>query len=147
MTVRNIYLASSWRNEEQPFILAELREAGHSVYDFRNPAPGNTGFHWSEIDPRYDLWGGSKYREALDHPLAEEGFLIDFNAMRDADVCVLLLPCGRSAHLEAGWFVGADKPLLILLDDSPVPELMYKMATAICTSLSRVLAELQRSNP
>lgn len=38
-----IYLASSWRNERQPAVLAALREAGHEVYDFRNPAPRHEG--------------------------------------------------------------------------------------------------------
>jgi hypothetical protein len=40
-----IYVASSWRNEakQQATVLA-LREAGHEVYDFRHPAPGNEGF-------------------------------------------------------------------------------------------------------
>lgn len=46
----NIYVASSWRCEWQPAVVAALREAGYEVYDFRNP-PGNTGFHWSSIDP------------------------------------------------------------------------------------------------
>jgi len=32
-----IYLASSWRNEEQPFLVKMLEAEGHLVYDFRNP--------------------------------------------------------------------------------------------------------------
>ena len=36
---RKIYVASSWRNREQPSVVKALREAGHEVYDFRNPAP------------------------------------------------------------------------------------------------------------
>ncbi len=30
-----VYIASSWRNEYQPTVVARLREAGHDVYDFR----------------------------------------------------------------------------------------------------------------
>lgn len=41
-----IYLASSWRNAAQPGLVALLRSWGHEVYDFRNPAPGETGFAW-----------------------------------------------------------------------------------------------------
>lgn len=51
-----IYVASSWRNKIQPLVVLALREAGHEVYDFRNPAPGNTGFQWSEIDPAWQSW-------------------------------------------------------------------------------------------
>lgn len=45
-----IYVASSWRNKIQPSVVVALREAGHEVYDFRNPREGDTGFHWSDID-------------------------------------------------------------------------------------------------
>lgn len=46
-----IYLASSWRNQYQAEVLASLRGAGFEVYDFKNPAPGNVGFSWKQIDP------------------------------------------------------------------------------------------------
>jgi hypothetical protein len=39
---QKIYLASSWRNERQPELVRILREAGHEVYDFRNPARATT---------------------------------------------------------------------------------------------------------
>jgi len=48
--MRKIYVASSWRNPIQPRIVRVLREAGHTVYDFRNPAPGYKGFAWSDLD-------------------------------------------------------------------------------------------------
>ena len=42
-----IYVASSWRNEFYPEVVEKLREAGHEVYDFRNPPSGDPGFKWS----------------------------------------------------------------------------------------------------
>lgn len=136
----NIYVASSWRNEDQPNVVKVLRAAGHTVYDFREPRPGEHGFAWSDIDSEWQDWLPSEFRAALTHPLAVEGFMSDFTAMRHADACVLVMPCGRSAHLEAGWFVGAGKPLAILLADGE-PELMYRMAyTGICIDLTEVVA-------
>ena len=44
-----IYVASSWRNEYYPDTVKTLREAGHDVYDFRNPPGGGNGFHWSDV--------------------------------------------------------------------------------------------------
>lgn len=35
--------------------------------------------------------------------------------MKWADTCVLALPCGRSAHLEAGWMSGAGKKLIVYM--------------------------------
>lgn len=136
-----IYVASSWRNEgRQQFIVELLRQAGHDVYDFIHPPGGDhLGFSWADVDPAWRRWSVDDYIPALDHPIAQAGFDSDFGAMQDADACVLLLPCGRSAHLEAGYFVGAGKPLVVVLDSNefPVPagnsnpELMYKMAHVV----------------
>jgi hypothetical protein len=97
-----IYLASCWRNDCQPDVVRGLRKAGHQVYDFRNPGEGNHGFHWSDIAVGWRKWTGQQCRNALQHPIAKRGFECDFSAMQAAEACVLLLPSGKSAHLEAG---------------------------------------------
>jgi len=102
-----VYVASSWRNDWHPFVVGRIRDDGHDVYDFRNPAPGNSGFAWSTIDPGWQSWTWDQYRDALKHPLAEEGFRLDMQALRSAEATVLVMPCGRSAHLELGYAVGA----------------------------------------
>lgn len=137
-----IYVASSWRNDYQPDVVYGLRQLEHEVYDFRNPAPGDNGFHWSQIDPKWDSWSVAEFINGLTHPLALDGFAKDSAAMQSADACVLVLPCGRSAHLEAGYFVGAGKPLLILMERIE-PELMYKMADSIHVGLGSLLLRLQ----
>lgn len=66
--------------------------------------------------------------------------MFDWEAMMHADTGVLLLPCGRSAHLEAGYFIGARKDLFVVLHpDKFEPELMYKMATEILCSIEELL--------
>jgi hypothetical protein len=132
-----IYVASSWRCSNQPTVVAALRDAGHSVYDFRNPAPDKHGFHWSEIDPHWKQWAGADFLEGINHPIAQAAFDTDMNALKEAEICVLVMPCGRSAHLEAGYAIGVGKRTYILLEpDQPgESELMYKMADGIFTSL------------
>lgn len=140
ITRRRIYVASSWRCPTQPAVVQALRDAGHEVYDFRNP-PGKTGFGWSEIDPDWLDWTIDAYRDRLDHPRAVDGFGADFDAMQWADTFVLVLPCGRSAHLELGWAVGAGKRTSILLSQNGFePELMYRMVDHLGTSLPEVVA-------
>lgn len=139
----NIYVASSWRNDYQPEVVRALRELDHEVYDFKNPKPGDDGFRWSEIDGGWQNWTAERYVAALQHPIAESGFKSDWDAMLWADVGVLVLPSGRSAHIEAGYFAGAGKPLLILLGGEVVPELMYKMADSIHVGLGPLLLRLQ----
>ncbi len=143
---RRIYLASSWRNPAQPAAVTALRAAGHEVYDFRNPGtggpprtPGIKGFAWSDIDPEWEVWSSDAYVAALQHPIAERGFRNDFDAMHWANTCVLLLPCGRSAHLEAGWAIGRRYDTFIVHPDGEEPELMAKMATGIVPSVAALL--------
>lgn len=75
----------------------------------------------------------------LAHPVAEAGFGLDMKALRECDICVLVLPSGRSAHLEAGWAAGVGKVLIVLLADGCEPELMYKITPFICLSIDEVV--------
>jgi len=130
-----IYLASSWRNQIQPAMVTMLRGWGHHVYDFKNPTPGSQGFSWSDIDPKWKSWTASEYVEALSHPIACHGYTQDMRAMEWADTCVLLLPCGRSAHLEAGWFAGRGKRTIVMTADGEEPELMALMCNHIVSTI------------
>jgi hypothetical protein len=123
-----LYVASSWRNEEQPSVVCALRQAGHEVYDFRHPEPDNDGFSWNRIDPAWKTWSTLSYAKALQHPIALHGFGLDFAALQWAEGCVLVLPCGKSAHLELGFMLGAGKPGIILAPEKIEPELMYLLA-------------------
>ena len=118
-----IYVASSWRNPYFPEVVTRLREAGHEVYDFRNPPH-------------------AQYAEGLHHPLAERQFQADIDALTWADTCVLVLPCGRSAHTEAGWMAGAGKRVLAYLPEMVEPELMYKLFDGVAGSLEELVEKL-----
>lgn len=138
-----VYVASSWRNPQHLALVYALRDVGHEVYNFRDPHGDGTdaGFHWSEIDPRWKQWTPGQFRDRLEHPIAVGGYEKDRNAMDWAQAFVLVMPCGRSAHLELGWACGAGKPTLILLSDGE-PELMYRMPDRLCLSIDEVLHAL-----
>lgn len=142
MTSR-IYVASSWRNARQPVVVEHLRAQGHEVYDFRNP-PNASGFSWTEVKPTTapgipgkgsDWEAVDDYLKMIDHPRARQGWDADFDAMLNADAVILVLPCGKSAHLELGWAVGAGKRTAILLEDPVEPELTYRMVDYLATGL------------
>lgn len=140
-----IYVASSWRNEEQPAVVAALRDQGHEVYDFKNPREGDHGFHWQKVSVNWQQWTVPEYIGAITHdPIARAGFASDFDAMEWADVFVLVMPCGRSAHLEAGWAIGVGKPTCIYLPPGEPfdPELMYLLADNISPSMADLFAWL-----
>ena len=152
-----IYVASSWRNPYFPDVVSLLRSAGHEVYDFRNPPHGGHGFKWAEIDPDMGVgavgaatgsgastteWTFDQYRQGLKHPKAERQFAADLEAMLWADTCVLVLPCGRSAHTEAGWFSGRGLKTIAYIPQFDEPELMYKLFDAIVATPTELLEAL-----
>ena len=89
-------------------------------------------------------WTYAQYAEGLHHPLAERQFQADIDALTWADTCVLVLPCGRSAHTEAGWMAGAGKRVLAYIPEMLEPELMYKLFDAVAGSLDELVEKLQQ---
>ena len=137
-----IYVASSWRNPYFPEVVTRLRAAGHEVYDFRNPPHGGAGFHWTDIDENAPNWAFNQYAEGLRHPLAVKQFQADLEALEWADTCVLLLPCGRSAHTEAGYLAGRGKRVIVYIPEMIEPELMYKLFDRIVGTLDDLVNNL-----
>ena len=163
-----IYVASSWRNAYFPEVVKRLREYGHEVYDFRNPPQGGhglstcgafppsrseedastfsarscVGFHWTDIDPNCAEWSFAQYADGLTHPAAEKQFANDIEALEWADTCVLVLPCGRSAHTEAGWCKGRGMKTIVYIPKMEEPELMYKLFDAVTDSIEGIQAAI-----
>jgi hypothetical protein len=147
-----VYVASSWRNPMQPAVCAVLKAAAIDHYDFRNPE-GGTGFSWREVKTDRPSVSGiatkgsdweqvDEYLRMVNHPRAIEGFDADFAAMEKADTFVMVLPCGKSAHLELGWAIGAGKRTAILLEDPIEPELMYRCADYLSPNVHDLLGWL-----
>lgn len=154
-----VYVASSWRNTFQEFVCQTLKAAGIDHYDFKNPE-GGTGFSWEQVKPgpgftlvepldgtEVKLKGSDyvhldDYLGMIEHPRAVEGFAADMAAMERADTFILILPCGKSAHLELGWAVGAGKRTAILLESPIEPELMYRMVDHLAPTMFDMLGWL-----
>jgi hypothetical protein len=142
-----IYVASSWRSGFQPQVVDLLRRLGHEVYDFRGEGDGwgaggdgAGGFAWSEVDLNWLTWPEDipRYIQGLNHPRAIEGFDRDMNALRRADVCILVNPCGQSAHAELGWACGAGKSTAVYCPAIREPDLMVKMADLVTGSWTAI---------
>jgi hypothetical protein len=134
----NIYVASSWRNDHHPSVVKALRELGHEVYDFRNP-PKNDILNW---DGKHPWWENLTYEEKLNlltNPVAQKAFRVDMNELMTCDMCVLVLPSGRSAHLEFGYACGKLLCRTVVLLDDKEPELMTLMADKLCKNLEELV--------
>ncbi len=128
----NIYLASSWRNTYFDLVCKTLSKVRFGnelaeVYNFRDP---ENYFTWKQVDEHWTSWGIPEFNKHQYHPAMIKGYLRDYHALLSCDVLVLLLPCGNDAHLEAGFVVGRDKPVIIYSPNGEgfTPGLMYKLA-------------------
>lgn len=138
MKRHRIYVASSWRNEYHGLVVEALCSAGCDVYDFKDPA---AAFSWRDAHPSgFRKMSADEHRGALAVPVARRGFLADMGALAWCTSLVLVLPCGRSAHTEAGWAKGQGRPVHVYQPEPQEPDLMYSMFDSIDDSLVGLLA-------
>lgn len=141
----SIYVASSWRNPYHLDIVGLLIQQGHEVYNFRNPVPRNLGFSWASIDPYFKSWSIEEYKQALQHPKVVEGFEYDRVALVECDIVVLLLPSGRSSHIEAAWHKGRGGIVIVHSPEQCEPELMNKLFNAMSSTDEELISLLNTS--
>lgn len=140
-----IYLASSWKNETQTRLVRYLKASDYVVYDFKNP-PNKSAFSWKEVDPNYERGkkiSADEYRRLLASPEALRGYRSDMDALKSCDVCLLVLPAGRSAAWEYGWAVAQNKHCGVIWFQDDEPDLMFK-GTTIIANLEELDTFLQR---
>lgn len=126
----SVYLIGSLRNPEVPKFAEELRKEGFDVFDDWYAAGPEADDYWRS----YELGRGHNFEEALRGYAAQHVFSYDKQHLDRCDVAVLMLPAGRSGHLEFGYMVGRGKPGYILLAEKPEDErfdVMYNFATAV----------------
>jgi hypothetical protein len=58
---------------------------------------------------------------------------------------VLVLPCGRSAHLELGYAARLGQQTAVLMLEPCEAELMYLLCDRVCLTVDELLAWLQES--
>lgn len=133
-----IYVASSWRNPFHHNIVVALRDHGHKVFDYRDTP---YSFRWDEVGLSSPCTV-AEYRRALMHPRSTQAFLSDFKGMQWADTGLLVLPSGRSAHIEIGWMAGAGKRTIIMTQDNEEPELMALCCDHVVTDFEELLQVL-----
>jgi hypothetical protein len=108
-----IYVASSWKNAELCKNVGEtLRKMGHDIDVFCEERKGRTIFSFDDV-PNANFHDGITM---LQEDIVQKAFAEDKKWLDWADAVVMILPCGNSAHLEAGYAKGQNKKLYIVGD-------------------------------
>ncbi len=137
----NIYLIGSLRNLQVPVVASKLRDAGHGVFDDWYAAGPTADDSWQA----YEQGNGYTLAEALTGHAARHTFELDRKHILRSDAVVLLMPAGKSGHLELGFAVGSGKLGYVLFDKEPERwDVMYCFADDVFTSIEDLLVELAR---
>ena len=134
-----IYLIGSLRNPRIPDIGNALREAGHEVFDDWYAAGEKADDAWRD----YEKSRGRTFPEALSGLAAQHVFSFDRKHLEAADIGVLVLPAGKSGHIEMGWLVGRGRSCYVLLDNLDRWDVMYMFASGVFVTVEELLEALK----
>jgi nucleoside 2-deoxyribosyltransferase len=136
-----VYVIGSLRNPKIPEIANKIREAGLEAFDDWFAAGEEADDKWKA----YEQGRSRSYQEALSGHAATHVYEFDKTHLDSADAVVLVLPAGRSGHLELGYCLGKGTPGYILLDDTESDrwDVMYKFADGVYDSTDRLIYQLQ----
>jgi len=139
---KKIYLIGALANHRIPRIAKEIRNLGFICFD-----------NWWSAGPLADSYlkhyaklKGLNYKETLQDAASQNTFQFDKSNLDDSDISVLVMPAGKSGHLELGYFIGRGKPGYILFEREPSRvDIMYQFATNIFFSKKELYKELKEN--
>jgi hypothetical protein len=122
---KSIYIVGSLRNPSIPMIGEALRNLGLDVFDDWYAAGPEADDKWRD----YEVFRGRNYPEALGGFAAKHVFEFDLFHLQRTDMCLLVLPAGKSGHMELGYARGLGKRCFVLFDKVPERyDVMYQFA-------------------
>lgn len=136
---KTVYIIGSLRNEKIPHIANEIRKLGFEVFDdWFSPGPEADEF-WR----KYEKIRGSTYKQALNNWAGKHIYEFDKFHIDRSHIGILIMPAGKSGHLELGYMIGQGKKGFVLFDEEPEKwDIMYQFATAVCFNFDELKTEL-----
>ncbi len=139
LKLKSIYVIGSLRNPAIPEVSAALRKAGLDVFDDWYAAGPEADDYWK----KYEEGRGRGYYDAITGLAAGHVFDFDRTHLDRCEAAVLVLPAGRSGHLELGYCAGRGKPTYILHDNPDRWDVMYRLATAVVPDVETLLTKIK----
>lgn len=138
----NVYIIGSLRNPGIPDVSNKLRELGFVVWDEWVAAGPEADDYWQ----KYAKGKGLSYQDALHGLCAQNVFYFDRGLIDLADIGVLVMPAGKSGHLELGYMAAQGKQTYILHQDEPERfDVMPQFATGVFDKLEDLIECLKSS--
>lgn len=140
--MKSVYLIGSLRNPKVPELAAYLRSQGFDVFDDWYAAGPKADDHWQD----YEKARGHTFPQALKGYAATHVFGYDKSHLDRCAAGVLMLPAGKSGHLELGYMAGQGKPTFIVMETEPERfDVMYRFATGVFYHWTTLASELKKA--
>lgn len=131
-----VYIGGALANPEIVRLTRALLDAGYDAFSEWYTPGKEADVLWRD----YELALGYTYREALQRPSAKNTFSFDKRHIDGSDIFVMVLPCGKSAHLELGYAIGRGMPGIIYMPNEPERwDVMYGFATRVVHTIEELL--------
>jgi hypothetical protein len=120
-----------------------MRNVGLEVFDDWFAAGPEADDYWQ----RYEESKGKSYGEALQGYAARNVFEFDRRHLERCNTVVLVLPAGKSGHLEFGWSLGRRKIGYVLFDKAPERwDVMYQFADGVFFNPEPLIEQLRKDH-
>ncbi len=116
------FVSSRWRNRDEVLdLVAKMRAKGRSVYCFLE---SDYNAERLRQDPEVEMEGFESTPDWRNDAFVRGVFERDMRGLKDSERLVMLLPAGKSCHIEAGvaWGMGKE---CILIGEQEKAESLY----------------------
>jgi hypothetical protein len=143
---QKIYVMGSLKNPDIVRVGNAIRELGYDAFEDWHGGGEGADDAWQN----YEHLRGRTYKEALYDRYATHIFEFDKFHLDESIAGVLVLPAGKSGHIELGYLAGQGKPVYVLFDKEPKQpeerfECMYRFAESVFFDIDSLLEELRRA--
>lgn len=137
-----IYIVGSLRNADIPRIGNQLEEIGWEAFTDWHSAGPEADDYWQ----KHERERGRDYRQALKGYHANHVFDFDYHHLNRSHAGLLVVPCGKSCHLELGYLRGQQKPVFVLFQEPPKDgrwDIMYVFCKDVFFSQDEMLLKMK----
>jgi len=122
--MHDYYIASKFRNKDNVNeLISKLREKGYSCYNWAD-VPANPNNPEASAEEQMKVFENE--RDFFNDEYTQEVFKNDLEGLKGANNVILLLPAGKSSHMEIGIAYGLGKKC-ILIGEAEKPDTLYLM--------------------
>lgn len=133
---KRVYLIGSLRNAEVQILAMKLRALDVEIFDDWHAAGPEADDYWMH----YEKARGRSYKEALSGAAAKNVFEFDKRNLLASDAVILVMPAGKSGHLELGFCCGRGIKTAVFFNETPERyDVMYQFADYIAETEQEII--------